>query len=152
MGNLLYIHIIPYTGTQSGIVLKGGMRFSSVAQLCPTLATSCEELTHWKRFWRWEGLGAGGKGDDRGWDAWMASRTWWTWVGMNSGSWWWTGKPGMLRFMGSQRVWHDWETDLIWSDLKLLTFWKKDRIKVCIRITLVLTGNVILQKKRLAYE
>ena len=50
------------------------------------LATSCEELTHWKRLWCWEGLGAGGEGDDRGWDAWMASLTRWTWVSVNSGS------------------------------------------------------------------
>ena len=60
----------------------------------------------------WEGLGAGGKGDDRGWDGWMASLTWWTWVWVNSGSWWWTGRPGMLWFMGSQRVGHDWATEL----------------------------------------
>ena len=79
-----------------------------------TLATSCEELTHWKRFWCWEGLGAGGEGDDRGWDGWMASLTQWTWVWMNSGSWWWTGRPGMLQFMGSQRVGHDSVTELNW--------------------------------------
>ena len=77
-----------------------------------TLATSCEELTHWKRLWCWEGLRAGGEGDDRGWDGWMASLTRWTWVWMNSGSWWWTVKPGMLHFMGSQRVRHDWATEL----------------------------------------
>ena len=77
---------------------------------------SCDELTYWKRLWCWEGLGAGGEGDDRGWDGWMASLTGWTWVWVNSGSWWWTGRPGMLRFMGLQRVRHDWETDLIWSD------------------------------------
>ena len=80
-----------------------------------TLATSCEELTHWKRLWCWEGLGAGGEGDDRGWDGWMASLTWWTWVWVNSRSWWWTGRSGVLRFMGSQRVRHDWATDLICS-------------------------------------
>ena len=79
-----------------------------------TLATSCEELTHWKRPWCWEGLGAGGEGDDRGWDGWMASPTWWTWVWVNSGSWWWTGRPGMLQFMGSQRVGYDWVTELNW--------------------------------------
>ena len=50
-----------------------------------TLATCCEELTHWKRLWWWEGLGAGGEGDDRGWDGWMASLTRWTWVWVNSG-------------------------------------------------------------------
>ena len=80
------------------------------------LATSCEELTHWKRLWCWEGLGARGEGDDRGWDGWMASLTWWTWVWVSSGSWWWTGRPGMLQSMGSQRVGHDWATELNWTE------------------------------------
>ena len=82
-----------------------------------TLATSCEELTHWKRLWCWEGLGAGGEGDDRGWDGWMASLSQWTWVWVNSRSWWWTGRPGVLRFMGSQIVGHDWATELNWTEL-----------------------------------
>ena len=69
-----------------------------------------------ERLWCWEGLGARGKGDDRGWNGWLASPTRWTWVSVNSGSWWWTGRPGVLRFMGSQRVGHDWVIDLIWSD------------------------------------
>ena len=77
-----------------------------------TLATSCEELTYWKRPWCWEGLEAGGEGDDRGWYCWMASLTWWAWVWVNSGSWWWTGRPRMLQFMGSQRVGHNWVTEL----------------------------------------
>ena len=55
---------------------------------------------------------AGGDGDDRGWDGWMASLTRWTWVWGNSGSWWWTGRPGMLLLMGSQRDGHDWATEL----------------------------------------
>ena len=76
------------------------------------LATSCKELTHWKRPWCWEGLGAGGEGDNRGWDGWMASPTQWTWVWVNSGSWWWTGRPDMLWFMGLKRVGHDWVTEL----------------------------------------
>ena len=80
-----------------------------------TLATSGEELTHWKRPWCWEGLEAGGEGDDRGWDGWMASRTRWAWVWVNSRSWWWTGRPGMLWFMGSQRIGHDWATELNWT-------------------------------------
>ena len=63
----------------------------------------------------WERLKAGGEGDDRGWDGWMASLTRWRWVWMNSGSWWWTGRPGVLRFMGSQRVGHDWATELNWT-------------------------------------
>ena len=79
-----------------------------------TLATSCEELTHWKRPWYWEGLGAGGEGDDRGWDGWMASPTRWTWVWVNSWSWWWTGRPGVLWFVGSQIVGHNWVTELNW--------------------------------------
>ena len=83
-----------------------------------TLATSCEELTHWKRPWCWEGLGAGGEGDDRGWDGWMASLTRWTRVWVNSGSWWWMGRPGVLQFMGSQWVGHDWATELNWADLE----------------------------------
>ena len=82
-----------------------------------TLATWCEELTHWKRPWCWEGLGAWGEGDDRGWDDWMASSTWSTWVWVNSGRWWWTGKPGVLWFMGSQKVGHDWATELNWKQL-----------------------------------
>ena len=81
-----------------------------------TLATSWEELTHWKRPWCWEGLGAGGEGDDRGWDGWMASPTRWAWVWVDSGSWWWTGRPGMLQFMGSQNQTRlsDW-TELNWN-------------------------------------
>ena len=73
------------------------------------MATLCEELTHWKRPWCWKGLG---EGDDRRWDGWMASPTWWAWVWVNSGSWWWTGRPDVLRFMGSQRVGHNWLTEL----------------------------------------
>ena len=84
------------------------------------LATWCEELTHLKRPWCWEGLRAGGEGDRRGWDGWMASLTWWTWVWVDSGSWWWTGRPGMLWFMRSQRVRHDWATELIEEGLLLL--------------------------------
>ena len=58
------------------------------------------------------------KGMYRGWDGWMASPTWWTWVWVNSRSWWWTGRPGVLLFMGSQRVGHDWATELNWSHLR----------------------------------
>ena len=65
-----------------------------------------------EKTWCWERLRAGGEGDGRGWDGWMASPTQWTWVWVNSGSWWWTGRPGVLRFMGSQRVGHDWATEL----------------------------------------
>ena len=79
------------------------------------LATWCKELTHLKRPWCWERLTAGGEGDSRGCDGWMASPTQWTWVWENSGSWWWTGRPGMLQFMGLQRVGHNWVTELNWT-------------------------------------
>ena len=81
-----------------------------------TLAIWYKRLTHLKKPWCWEGLGAGGEGDDRGWDYWMASPTQWTWVWVNSRSWWWTGKPGVLLFMGLQRVGHDWVTELNWTE------------------------------------
>ena len=81
-----------------------------------TLATWCEELIHWKRPWCWERLRAGREGDNRGWDGWMVSLTWWTWVWLNSRSWWWTGRPGVLQSMGSQRVGHNWTTELNWTD------------------------------------
>ena len=87
-----------------GLMLKWGSN---------TLATWCEELTHWKRLWCWERLKAGGEGDDRGWDCWMASLTRWTWVWARSRSWWWTEKPGILQYTGSQKSWRwpiDWTT------------------------------------------
>ena len=67
----------------------------------------------WKDWW-WERLKAGGEGDDRGWDGWMASLTQWTWVWVGSGSWWWRERPGVLRFMESQTVGHNWVTELNW--------------------------------------
>ena len=79
-----------------------------------TLATWCKQLTHWKRPWCWERLKARGEGDERRWDGWMASLTRWTWVWVNSGSWRWTGSPGVLQSVGSQRVGHDWATKLNW--------------------------------------
>ena len=76
------------------------------------LATWWEEVTYLKRPWWWERLKAGGEEDDRGVDGWLASLTQWAWVWVNSRSWWWTGRPGVLRFMGSQRLGHDWATEL----------------------------------------
>ena len=72
-------------------------------------------MTNLKRPWCWERLKAGGQGDDRRWDGWMASPTQWTWVWVNSGNWWWRGKPGVLQSMGSQRVGHDWAIELNWQ-------------------------------------
>ena len=77
-----------------------------------TLATWGEEPTHGKRPWCWEILKAGGEGDLRGWDGWMASPTWHTWAWVNSGSWWWTGRPSVLQSMGLQRVRHNSVTEL----------------------------------------
>ena len=102
-----------------------------------TLATSCEELTHWKRPWCWEGLGAGGEGDDRGRDGWMASLTRCTWVWVKSRSWWWTGRPGVLGFMGSQRVGHDWATELDWTELKLWTLGNHVGISIVTNVALL---------------
>ena len=96
-----------------------------------TLATWCEELTHWKRPWCWERLKVGGEGDNRGWDGWMASPTWWTWVWTSSGSWWRTAKPEVLQSMVLQRVGHDWATELNglnWS-LKIAV-----TVEVCLHI------------------
>ena len=68
-----------------------------------------------KRPWCWERLRAEWEGDNRGWDSWMASQPWWTWVWVSSRSWWWTGKPGVLQSMESQRVGQDRATRLNWT-------------------------------------
>ena len=91
-----------------GLMLKLKLQF---------FASWCEELTHLKKPWYWERLKVGGEGDNRGWDGWMASLTKWTWVWVNSSSWWWTGKPGVLWSMGSQRVGHNSATELNWGVL-----------------------------------
>ena len=72
--------------------------------------------------WYWERLKAGGEGDDRGWYGWMASPTQWTWIWVDSGSWWWPVRTGMLQSMGSQRVRHDWATELNWYFFMLYSF------------------------------
>ena len=68
-----------------------------------------------KRPWCWEWSRAVGKGNRAGWDGWMASPTQWTWIWVDSECWWWIGRPGMLQFMGLQRVRHDWATELNWN-------------------------------------
>ena len=77
------------------------------------------KLTHLKRPWCWERLRAGGEGDNREWDGWMALLIRWTQVWVDSGRWWWTGRLGVLWFMGSQRVRHDWVIKLNWSKIYL---------------------------------
>ena len=79
-----------------------------------TLATLCEELTLFKRPWCWERLKEGREGDDRGWGGWMASLTRWTFVWVSSGSWWWTGNPGVLQSLGSKEL--DATEQLNWTD------------------------------------
>ena len=96
-------------GDQSWVFIG---RTDAEAETPNTLATWCEELTYLKRPWCWERLKAGGEGDDRGGVGWMASPTQWTWVWVNSRSWWWTGRPGVLQSMGLQRVGYDWVTEL----------------------------------------
>ena len=81
------------------------------------MATWCKELTHLKRPWCWKRLKAGGEGDDRERDVWMASQTQQIWVWASSRSWWWTGKAGMLQSTGSQGVRSDWVTELNWASL-----------------------------------
>ena len=82
-----------------------------------------------EKTWCWEGLGAGGEGDDRGWDSWMASLTRWTWVWVNSGSWWWTGRPGVLQLhvvAKSRTLLSDW-TELNWTEhLNVFCVWHKN--------------------------
>ena len=87
-----------------------------------TLATCCEELTHWNRPWCWERLEAGGEWDDRRWDGWMASPTQWTWVWASTRSWWWTGKPGMLHSWGRKES--DKIERLNWTELNYNLSWK----------------------------
>ena len=99
-------------GNQSWIFIG---RTDAEAETPNTLTTWCEELTSWKWPWCWERLRAGGNGEDRGWDGWMAPPTLWTWVWVISGSWWWTGKSAMLQSMGFQRVRHDWANELNWT-------------------------------------
>ena len=82
-----------------------------------TLVALWKELTYWSSPWWWEWLKVGGEVDDRGWDGWMASLIQWTWVWVYSRSWWWTGRPGVPQSMGSQRVGHDWATELNWTEL-----------------------------------
>ena len=98
------------TGPLTGIQ-RSGLDFRQVSWNSNTLATWCEELTHLKcpwcgKDWRWEEKGMTGL------DGWMASPTQRAWVWVNSGSWWWTGRPSVLQSMGSQRVGHNWVTEL----------------------------------------
>ena len=87
-------------------------------------------------------LEAGREGDNRGWDGWMASLTQWTWVWVNSGSWWWTGRPGVLRFMESQRVGHDWVTELM--VVLFLLFWETSMLFSIVKDSLFLMHSMLI--------
>ena len=100
------IQLVHPKGDSSGYSLEGLILKLKLQSLCHLMgrADSFEKPSPWC----WERLRAGGEGDDRGWDSWMASPTQWTWVWVNSRSWWWTGRPGMLQTIGLQRVGHNW--------------------------------------------
>ena len=98
----------------------------------PVLWPPDAKLTHLKRPWCCKRLREGGEGDDRGWDGRMASLTQWAWIWVTSGSWWWTGRPGMLWSTELQRVRHYWTTLLNWT------------VKYVKRIILM-TANQLLQ-------
>ena len=88
----------------------------------PILWPSDTKNWHWKRPWCWERLKAGGEKDDRGSDGWMASLTQWTWVWASSRNWSWTGKPGVLKSMGSQRIRQDWAMERNWTEWEILGY------------------------------
>ena len=109
------IQLVHPKGNQSWIFIS---RTDAEAETPILLTTWCKELTQLKKPWCWERLKAGGEGDNRGWDVWMASLTRWTWVWASSGSWWRTGKPGVLQSMVLKRVGHDCVTELNWTEPK----------------------------------
>ena len=96
-----------------------------------------------------ERLKAGGEGDDQGWDGWMASPTQWTWIWASSGSWWWTGKPGVLQSIGSQRVGRDWATELkkgwvhvlLLCHLELISFLCSVCVKISFRFSEIISKS-----------
>ena len=132
----------PWTaGRSNQSILKEISPEYSLEELCwswnsNTLATWCEELTHWQWPWCWEKWRQSEKEmtEDQivGWDCWMASPTWWTWVWASSGSWWCTQKPGVLQSMGWQRVGHSWATELNWNHFKIELKSKLKHIYFCL--------------------
>ena len=102
-------------GNQSGIFIGRTDAKAETPILWPPDVK--RQLIHWKRPCCWERLKAEGEGDDRGWDGWMASPTRWTWVWASSGSWWRSGRPGVLQSMGSQTAGHDSNcTEMNWTE------------------------------------
>ena len=109
--DLMEIKPVSPKGNESKIIYWKNRYWSRSSN---TLATWCEELTHWKKTLMLENIEVTGEGNERGWDIWMASPTPWIWVWESSRSWWWTSKPGMQQSMMSQRVGHNWATELKW--------------------------------------
>ena len=117
---------VPWMAKSNQSILRGIVLNIHLKDWCwswssNTLVTWCKELIHSKTPWCWERLRERGEGDDRGWDCWKASLTQRTWVWANSGRQWRTGKPGVLQSMGSQRVGHNWATQLNWTEYYFLT-------------------------------
>ena len=100
-------------GDQSWVFLEGMMLKLKLQYFGHLM----RRLDSWEKTLMLGGIGGRRRGDDRGWDGWMASPTRWTWVWVNSRSWWWTRRPGMLWLMGLQGVGHDWATELNWTEL-----------------------------------
>ena len=117
---------VPWTARRSNqSILKEMSTEYSLENWCwswnsKNFATWYEELIHLKRPWCWERFKSGKEGNDRGWDGWMASTTQWTWVWVDSRSWWWTVKSGVLQSVGLQRVRYDWATELNWTCWSLI--------------------------------
>ena len=107
------IHPVHPKGDQSCVFIGRTDVEAETLIICPPDAKSW--LIWMLGCWCWERLRPGGEGDDRGWDGRMASLTQWAWVCVGSRSWWWTGRPGVLQFMGLQRVRPNWETELNWN-------------------------------------
>ena len=105
------IHPVHPKGNQSSMFLEGLMLKLKLQYLGHLI----QRADSFEKTWCWARLRAEGEGEDRGWDGWMASPNRWAWIWLNSGSWWWTGRPGVLQFMGLQRVGHDWATELNWK-------------------------------------
>ena len=119
-GGLLRVPWTARTSNQS-ILKEISFEYSSEGLMLKLKFQYFHQQTHCKRPWCWERLKAGGEGDDRGWDGWMASPTGWTWVWVSSRNWWWTGKPEVLQSMKLQRIKHDWATEMNDTSLNLST-------------------------------
>ena len=115
--------ISPLKGDQSWVSLEGLMLKLKLWYFGHLMLRS---VTHLERPWCWERVKVGGEGDNRGWDGSMTSPIWWTWVWVGFGSWWWTGKPGVLQSMGLQRFRHDWVTELNWTEGDYTKWGKKN--------------------------